>query len=319
MKLTFSLFIFLCLPIMLSAQKTEHGLTFRDMSGTNYVRFYYDNDYFVTQDQNYTQGFNFERVAPFFKKSPVNYLFPKPRAKATKYGISFEHLMYTPENIGITEIQPEARPFSASLMLNSFMIATDTIKHARVTSSLSLGIIGPGAFGKEMQISFHKLTDNVIPEGWQHQIQNDLILNYEIQYEKQLYRYHNLFALRGIGEARLGTLFSDVSVGINMSFGIINAPFSGASKEKKFQIYLYSESRANASVYDATMQGGFFNRDNPHVLSTGQIQPFTAEFNYGAVLQTKHIYAEFTRSQMTRQIEKGTPLKWGGIRLGVRW
>lgn len=319
MKLTFSLLFSVCLPIMLSAQKAEYGLTFRDMSGTNYVRFHYDNDYFVTQDQNYTQGFNFVRVAPFFKDSPINHLFPNPRDKATKFGVSLEHLMYTPENIGIPDIQPEARPFSASLIFNSFMIATDTIKHARVTSNLSLGIIGPKAFGEEMQVSFHKLTNNLVPAGWENQIQNDLILNYDIQYEKQLFRYNDLFSLQGTGAARLGTLFTDVSGGINSSFGIINAPFLDASKEKKFQIYLYGEARVNASIYDATLQGGLSNRRNVHTLSSGQIQPFTAEFNYGAVMQTKHIYAEFTRSQMTRQIEKGTPLKWGGIRVGVRW
>lgn len=319
MKLTVLLFFSLLLPVMLCAQKTEHGLTFRDMSNTNYVRFYYDNDYFVTQDQNYTQGFNFERVAPFFKKSPINHLFPKPMEKATKYGVSLEHLMYTPENIGIPEIQPEARPFSALIMFNSFMIATDTIKYSRVTSSLSIGFIGPGAFGEEMQVSFHKLTNNLVPEGWQNQIQNDLILNYDIQYEKQLYRLNNLFSLHGIGAARVGTLFTDISTGVNMTFGIINAPLKDVSKEKKFQIYLYSELRTNASIYDATLQGGLFNGKNRHTLSSGQLQPFTAEFNYGAVMQTKHIYAEFTRSQITRQIEKGTPLKWGGIRVGVRW
>ena len=319
MKLTFSLLLFLSIPVLVCAQKTEHGLTFRDMSDTNYVRFHYDNDYFVTQDQNYTQGFNFERVAPFFKDSPMNHLFPNPKEKATKYGVSLEHLMYTPENIGIPDIQPEARPFSASIMFNSFMVATDTIKHNRITSNLSIGIIGPAAFGEEMQVSFHKATDNLVPEGWDNQIQNDLILNYDIQYEKQIFRYNDLIALNGTAAARLGTLFTDISGGINTSVGIINAPFSHVSKEKKFQLYLYSEAIVNASVYDATLQGGLSNRRNVHTLSSGQIQPFTAEINYGAVLQTKHIYAEFTRSQMTRQIEKGTPLKWGGIRLGVRW
>ena len=319
MKNTFLKFSFLVLlPSFLLAQKIDNMASFRDIKSSNYFRFNYDNDYFGSTDQNYTQGYNFELVTPTFKKNPVNYLFYKPKSNEFKYGLSIEHIGFTPDNIKSTEIQYGDRPFAAAIILKSFSIAIDTIQKSRFISSLNIGIIGPGAFGKEMQVAIHKATGNTIPGGWQNQIKNDVVLNYEVSYEKQLLRLNNIAALQSDVHVRFGTLFTNVSLGLNAIFGIINSPFSSLKNKNKFQLYLYSQPVINVIGYDATLQGGLFNAKSLYTISTAKIERFTAQNNYGIVLQTRSMYFEYARTMITREFELGSSAKWGGIKIGFK-
>ncbi|WP_395062593.1 lipid A deacylase LpxR family protein [Flavobacterium sp.] len=319
MKNTSLKFLFLVLlPGFLLAQKIDNMASFRDIKSSNYFRFNYDNDYFGSTDQNYTQGYNFELVSPTFKKNPVNYLFYKPKSSEFKYGLSIEHIGFTPDNIKGTEIQYGDRPFAAAIMLKTFSIATDTIQKSRFVSSLNIGLIGPGAFGKEMQVAIHKATENTIPGGWQNQIKNDVVLNYEVSYEKQLLQLNNIVALQSDVHVRFGTLFTNVSLGLNATFGIINAPFSPLKNKNKFQLYLYSQPVINVIGYDATLQGGLFNDKSPYTILADKIERFTAQNNYGIVLQTRSMYFEYSRTMITREFESGSSAKWGGIKIGFK-
>ena len=313
------LFILVLFPVILMGQKIDNTASFRDIKEVNYFRFNYDNDFFASSDENYTQGYNFELASPFFKKNPVNYLFLKPNKSEIRYGISIEHIGFTPFNIKSDQIQVGDRPFAAAIMLKSFIITTDTINKSRISSALNVGLIGPGAFGKEMQVGIHKITGNVIPQGWQNQIKNDAVLNYEINYEKQLVRYRNLFSLQANTSAKLGTLFTNASVGLNATLGIINSPFTSVKNKNKFQIYLYSQPVFTAVGYDATLQGGLFNKKSPYTIATNSVERFTAQINYGLVLQTKSLFIEYSRVKLTREFETGNAAKYGGIKFGFKF
>lgn len=312
-KLTISI---LFIPVLLLAQKIENTASFRDVKTSNYFRFNYDNDYFTASDQNYTQGYNFELVTPYFKKNPINFLFLKPKNSEFKYGLSIEHIGFTPDNIKSTEIQYDDRPFAASIMLKSFIISTDTIQKSRFVSSLNLGIIGPGAFGKEMQVAIHKATGNTIPGGWQNQIKNDVVINYELNYEKQLLRYTNLFSLNASSNAKIGTLFTNASLGLNATIGIINSPFTSLKHQNKFELYFFSQAIVSIIGYDATLQGGLFNSKSPYTINS--IERFTAQNHYGIIMQTKKMYFEYFQTLQTREYEIGKSYKWGGIKIGFR-
>ena len=76
------------------------------------------------------------------------------------------------------------RLFTAAFMLKSFAISTDPQRKSSFTSLLTLGLIGPGACGEEMQAGIHKATGKKEPLGWGNQIKNDVVLNYRVSYEK---------------------------------------------------------------------------------------------------------------------------------------
>jgi lipid A 3-O-deacylase len=295
------------------SQKIDNLVSFRDIKSTNYFRFNYDNDYFASSDKNYTQGYSFELVSPFFKTNPFNHLFFKLKGVEIRHGLAVEHIGYTPSRYELPDIQFGDRPFAAAIMLKSFIIATNHLKNSRFTSSFNLGIIGPGAFGKELQVGIHKATGNKIPLGWQNQIKNDVVINYEIGYEKQLVRYRDWFSLQANMNAKVGTLFTNGSFGVNTTFGIINSPFSSTQERNGFIMYGYSQPVLSVIGYDATLQGGVLNRQSPYIISPGNVERFTGQVNYGLVLKTKTLYFEYSQSIITKEFESGDSYKWGGV------
>ena len=305
------LFLF---PTLLFSQKIDHTISFRDIQSDSYFRFNYENDYFAATDENYTQGYNFELVLPSLEKNPLNHLFIAPKESVIKYGLAIEHIGYTPNHYERPEIQIGDRPFAAAIMLKSFVVATDTIHKARLTSSLSIGLIGPGAFGEEMQVGIHKATGNKEPLGWHNQIKNDVVLNYRVSYEQQLLKYREFFTLQGMSSAQLGTLFTNASLGFNTTIGIVNSPFTNS--KKGFALYVYSQPRVSIIGYDATLQGGVFNQKSPYTIANSDIERFTAQLDYGLVLQTRTLYIEFSRSLITREISTLGSAAWGGMKFG---
>lgn len=308
-------FLLLLMPFFAWSQKIDNTLAIRDMSDNNYFRFHYDNDYFTATDIYYTQGYSFELTSKFFRKNPVNYTFLKLKNSAFLYGLSLEHIGYAPTTIKSDSILYGDRPFAASIVLKSFFVATDTIRKSRLASALSLGIIGPGAFGKETQVRIHEWIGDEIPHGWQHQIKNDVVLNYEIAHEKELLRLRNLFYLNSNAKLRLGTMNTNVSGGFTAAFGKVNAPFA-SGKNNKFQVYAYFQPMLTVIGYDATLQGGLFNRKSPYTIADSAISRVTLQQNYGIVLQFKKLYFEYSRAELTKEFRTGNYHKWGGFRIG---
>jgi hypothetical protein len=298
------------------AQKIDQSVGFRTIESDNYFRFHYDNDYFAATDENYTQGYNFELVLPSLEMNPINALFIKPKEVITKYGLSLEHIGFTPNNYELEEIQFGDRPFAAAIMLKSFVIAFNVEKQTRLSQSFSLGLIGPGAFGKEMQVGIHEATGNKTPRGWDNQIKNDVVFNYRIAIEKQIYHYNNFIAINANSALQLGTLFTNASIGSNITIGKLNTAFISSKNDRKFHVYAYGQPQLRIIGYDASLQGGLFNRESPYTISSGNIERFTAQFNYGLVIKTKTLYFEYTRSAITREFKTGSSAKWGGIRIG---
>ncbi|MEO6347397.1 MAG: lipid A deacylase LpxR family protein [Aquaticitalea sp.] len=309
-----TLFFFLLFPTLLFSQKIDNTVSFRNIQNDSYFRFNYENDYFAATDENYSQGYNFELVLPVFKKNPINHLFFIPKESTIKYGLALGAIGYTPNHYELPEIQVGDRPFATAILLKSFLVATDTIHKSRLTSSLSLGLIGPATFGEETQVAIHKATGNKTPMGWRNQINNDVVLNYRMSYEKQILKYRELFTLQGVSSVQLGTLFTNASIGFNTTIGLVNSPFKNSNK--RFSIYLYSQPIVSVIGYDATLQGGLFNKSSPYTIANGDIERLTAQFDYGLILKTRTLYFEFSRSLITREISTLDSAAWGGIRIG---
>lgn len=304
------------LPTILCSQKINNLSSFRSLGNEAYFRFHYDNDFFAASDKNYTQGYSFELANSAFAKNPINYIFIPQKQQKNIYGIAIEHIGYTPSNFVSTDIQLGDRPFAAAIYVKSFSIITDRIKKRRLAQSLSIGLIGPGAFGKEIQTKIHELTGNKIPGGWDNQIQNDVVLNYMISIEKQLYRYNSLFSLQSVATIQLGTLFTNASVGLNTSFGLIDFPFHNSNNISSFKIYMYAQPIVSIIGYDATLQGGILTNDNPYTTANGQLERITGQIDFGLILKYNRLYLEYSRSVITREFKTGTTAKWGGFKVG---
>jgi len=311
----FNIIFFLLLSIVLHAQKIDNTASFRDMQRERYFRFNYENDFFTASDLYYTQGYQFELVTPWLRKNPVNHLFLKLKNSEQKYGLVFENLGYIPTSIKIANIQYGDRPYAATIALKSFLVSTDTLRRSRLSSSLVVGMIGPVALGNEIQTGIHKWIGDEIPRGWHNQIANDLVLDYELAYEKQLFRYKRLMALNLDAKAHMGTFNTFASLGVNATFGLINTPFAPVNNTKKFAAYVFTQPHFKAIGYDASMQGGVFTR-SPYTIAANGIERFVFENNYGIIIQFRTLYFEYFRNDISEEFKSGASHKWGGFKIG---
>jgi hypothetical protein len=311
-------FAALLLTLNAFAQKVGHTASFRDMEATRYFRVNYDNDFFGSSDRYYTQGVNLELVAEGLGANPISHLLIKPKTCAVRYGLSLEHIAFTPSNILTDDIRPLDRPFAAAAYLKSFAMATDTLHRSRWVSAFSMGVMGPAAGGGELQRWIHEWTTNPKPLGWQHQIRNDVIVQYEIAYEKELLRLGTALSVQGGGTAKAGSLFTHFSANASIMVGRIGNPF-GRKSNRRFFLYGFMQPMVTAVGYDVTLQGGLFNDKSPHTVSEKDIERLTAQNNYGVVLRYHWLYAEFFQTMLTREFKTGRPHRFGGVKIGFSW
>ncbi len=305
--------IFLFLPFLGICQKIDHLVSYRNINELSYLRISYDNDYFDSSDENYTQGYNFEWVSPVLRKNPLTKLLVGNKSKNAIFGLSFEHIGFTPENIKTNEIQFMDRPFCAAMMLKSFVIVKHKSKKTHLVSSLNIGVMGPVAFGKEMQTGIHKAIGGVIPLGWQNQIKNDLVINYNFTYEKELLRHKKLLVINATANLKIGTLFTNASFGFNAKLDL----FNNKHDKKKVEFYLFTEPLLYLIAYDASLQGGVLRKDNVYTVSVKNTKRLVKQFNFGLVLKIKKLYLEYSRTFISKEFQQGEKSGWGGLKFGV--
>ena len=302
-------------------QVDDNTAVYRNISSSKYVRIHYDNDFFTNSDKYYSQGISIEVVNPAMSRFFISKLLVKPAGNEIKYGIALNDFGYTPTSISSNEIRFGDRPFSAALYLKTFAIATDTNKHRRISSALSVGIIGPAAGGKQMQTGIHRWLDNIIPQGWQHQIRNDVIMNYQLHYDRQLLGIKNIFLLNAAAEIQAGTLKNKLSSGLNLMIGKFNNPYKAAVKNqglrKRVTFHLYAAPQVSFVGYDATLQGGIFNRKSPYTIASQDISKITFQANAGLVINIRKLSLEYCQSYLTKEFTTGNFHRWAGLKIGV--
>jgi len=314
-------FIFLPGAFTLSAQSTDSVPAPAKTEG--YFRLNYDNDVLSATDRYYTQGIRLELVAPFIRKSFYHStLIPVNKYASSYYGMALEQDGFTPRSIRHDSIQYGERPYASVFFVSGFLISVDKEKQQRLTTQLDLGVIGPAAKGAEEQKGIHYALDNIQPLGWQYQIDNDAVVNYTVNYEKG-FLYNRYLEFIGMAEARAGTLYDDISVGATIRIGWMQPYFEnlGLSKDhtvnRKFQCYLFVREKVKAVGYNATLQGGLFNRESPYTLTKDQVSRVVGRADIGIVLAYKRVRIEYTKAHITPEFEGGLRHGWGHINIAV--
>lgn len=310
-------FLFLTISCHLFAQRISNTVVYRSINSPKYFRLHYENDYFSTSDLYYTQGINFEYVHPAIGKFFTSKLLIGSSSQEVKYGMSLEQEGYTPTSISHPEILKGDRPFAAALFSKNFSIVNNPDTKERISSSLSIGLIGPVTGGEQIQEALHRLIHYTLPEGWDNQIANDVILNYELEYQRGIFSVPRYFSFIGRGGARAGTYSTKAFFSTIMMAGYFDDSFSNfMSQDKKFQVYVYAEPMLNLVGHDATLQGGFFNRSSPYTIPSADINRLVFQGNTGIVFRIKAVQLEYFQTYISKEFKGGADHVWGGIRIG---
>lgn len=290
------------------------------------IRINFDNDILDNTDRYYTNGIRFDFISPYLKQSLLALMMiPYWGNGVNYYGISIAQNMYTPFSTKIGGIHHGDRPYAAYLFIGGFKISNDPGKKFRQTSELDMGVIGPLSFGDFVQKSFHNsVPTNNEPLGWENQIQDDLVLNYNLAYEKGVFSTRRIdLNLNAVGA--LGTLYTNMGGGFQFRAGLINPFFDSygysrmkVSKAKgysRFQAYLFLTSLGRLVGYDATLEGGMFNKSSIYTIKSSELSRFTYQGTLGITLSYAGIRLDVEQFLLSPEFQGCSWHKW--VHIGV--
>ncbi len=289
--------------------------------GSSSFGFVFENDIWNKTDRYYTNGVAFQFTSPFLGNSPVNHIlipFNKAKTGNSLFGLELKQEMYTPVDLVSTGIKQDDRPFASVLYLSEFRTENDLETFVQYKSELQLGIIGNYALGEQAQSFVHLITPSNVPEGWDYQIKNDLILNYNFSLLKGLVHLNN-FQWMVNGGLQLGTLHTNYSLGMKLRAGKMNSYFGNLIpatvwSDQKFQFSFLLESDVKYVFYNGTLQGGLlFHKDSPFVLSREQVEPWVFSARLGLTLNYQKHQLSLYQNILSPEFEGGLSHMWAGI------
>ena len=185
-------------------------------------------------------------------------------------------IFFTPTNLNVDTILSEDRPYAAYLYASYQKHLFTANPNLFINPEIFVGIIGPGALGRNLQKFTHELSPpSSLPQGWNNQVVNDLALNLNLAIEKGFIENERIL-LNGYSKARLGTVYSDLSVGGRFRIGKFNHFFQSVKNMSfdtpdKWQLYLELKPYVKIVGYNATLQGGVFNDTSPYIINASEI------------------------------------------------
>jgi lipid A 3-O-deacylase len=297
-----------------------------ELSRERYFKLQFDNDLLDNTDRFYTNGIRFEYICPALSGSPLSKLMiPYWRPGTNYYGMSLVQNMYTPSETKVGGILYGDRPFASYLYVSAFKTTNDPVHLLRQTTDLQIGVIGPASLGGSVQTLFHEsVPTNDKPLGWEYQIENDLLLNYEACYEKGIISSRHA-ELNLTGGGILGTVYTNMSAGFHFRTGAMQPYFKtlGFSKRsvnlqkgmRNTQYYIFANATGTAVGYDATLQGGMFNRNSPYTIPADSISRFRFSGSAGIVLAYGGARLDVEQHFLSPEFSGGTWHLWMGIGL----
>lgn len=277
-----------------------------------------DNDAFLLQvkDAYYTNGFFIA-----YRIADTNDL--RKRIHSFELG----QKIFTPLSRKAETISEIDRPYCGYLFAK-YTLTRSLKKDALFQWHASIGIVGSASLAKELQDSYHKLFRYKRFEGWRYQVRSALGLDLGLSYSTTAFNINNLVKIVPSFQANLGSTFTNVKAGAILCLGafesnnnsiLFNSRVTNGKKgpKKKIELFIYTYPSITAQVYNATLEGGLFNKGTGAVLMEPETLLF--EQRYGICFAQERFS---TRLEITQQSKETASQirsqKYGSIQLAYR-
>jgi len=288
------------------------------VNSEHWLKISWANDIFFQSDKYFTNGFNFEYYSTNIGISFINYLhLPDQSIGNSYYGFGLKQNLFTPADFHHKKQLTNDRPFASYLVFTSNKIQTNNLTKLITKSEIEVGLIGQQSGGQWLQNSIHSIlpASSFVP-GWENQIQTDVILNYGIELEKGLL-YNQNISLSGYLVGKLGSLHTYGGTGLRFRAGDIQNYFeyTDLSRTLDFQAYFFAGFGGKYVLYNATIQGGLFNKTD--YLNHPDISSFVYDIESGINLSFKNINMEIGTKYLSPEFLSGSNHFWGYISIMI--
>jgi lipid A 3-O-deacylase len=244
------------LPAVAGAQSIAGSLDeYRQVStqGNSEYLLDIDNDSLLLQknDGFYSSGLRISRQSVLAGKE-----------QTISYGWRFGQDIYTASDIRLQPAQISSRdhPYAGWLYGGLYR----KVEHAdgsHLTLGLDIGCLGPCAGGNWTQTNLHRLLHQPEPQGWSTQVRNEAGVVLYADVASRRWKPASWLDITPNVRARLGNIFTDIGAGATLRAGQLDL----APGQATLHGFLRLEERAVG--YNATLQGGYFSRNNAHTVS----------------------------------------------------
>jgi len=239
-------------------------------------------------------------------------------------------MMFNPESI--TDVTPDQidRPYAGYLFARkgfTFLYRNGNVLNA----SLSVGTIGPASLARPAQLLIHRTFHFKRPYGWANQVNNEIGLNAQLQYQYDFIRsaaINKWIDVHGTSQVTLGSTFTNASAGLLFQIGLLERADQSAMYDARInrgdqrarrstELFVYFHPQYLYQVYNATVQGGLFTSDKGPVVAP--ISPWLYRHETGFVLARHRWTATVTYALKQREATTMHHVeKYGGFSLAYR-
>jgi len=313
------------------------------------VSIYFENDIFYNTDEYYTNAVKLRFISPSLASLAENGISPDffdglmdavqrlRQSDAMQYNVSagVGQSLYTPRDTQAEGLQVDDRPYAAHL----YAFFGLHVKEPRLmdTYELSLGVVGPGALGRQTQNTVHKLKKVDTAKGWKNQLHNEPALtlswtrNYRftpdgdsLGWNWNILPYHSLTIGNVLTQAAVGT---EMRFGYNLprNFGTsqikpgssVNAPSDStweAAHDPEWGWYFFVGAEGRAVARNIFLDGNTWRSSH-----SVKKEPLVGEINAGLALIIRGVTVSYNHVYLTKEFKKQPSKKqeYGSITLTI--
>lgn len=307
----------------------------QELPETGFWSLQLENDLWGSSDDRfYTHGteLSFATIEPapaWLEK--IATIFPCYRKGETGiHGYSIGQKIFTPEDIEQRELIEDDRPYAGWLFWDTgiaHVFEDDGNRQSINGLVLTLGIVGPSSLAEETQKEFHRFIDTTIPQGWDHQLHDELGIN--VTYLRKWRQIYDLdgdrqFEVSQHGGLALGNVYTYAAAGTLARWGTrlrddigpptISPGFTGIpafQPDPEFNWYLFGGLEIRAVVRNIFLDGNTF-RDSHRV----DKKHLVADVQFGVAFHFRDLRVSFTNLIRSKEFEGQSEIaNYGAINL----
>lgn len=294
-----------------------------------------ENDLFIGRDSGYTNGAyisytSSEKGMPSYIRKASNYIPLLNKDGKKRISISAGQNIYTPSDITKSEFQ-ENDFLYAGWLYGSLGILSDNGNYLD-NAVMTLGVVGPSARAEQTQKTIHNFTGALKPEGWDHQLKDELGVNFA--YERK-WRHIAEAKPFGVGVdviphvgTNLGNVYTNAAIGTTFRFGYdlpvdygpprIRPNLPGSDffiPTKKLSGYLFTTAELRAVGRNIFLDGNSF-QNSPSV----DKRKIVKTLQYGATVVYNDVRVSYTNIFVSREFKgQKNSTEFGAITLSYRF
>lgn len=179
----------------------------------------------------------------------------------TSFGWRIGQELYTASDIKLPAqlVVPPDHPY-AGWLYGGFFKETHRRNGMRTRYGIDIGCLGPCAGGEWTQTNLHRVLNQPLPQGWSRQVRNEIGVVLYATASPRRWKPDSWIDITPGVNARFGNIFADLGADLLVRAGRLNS----LPHEPTFHAFLRADARAVG--YNATLQGGYFSKNNPHTM-----------------------------------------------------